>query len=75
MDISQVMLDRPTGIEFATDLSLKYVYIMEIKENSAADLSTVQIDVGDQLVAINGDECIGKQFASVAEMCQYLAFI
>mmetsp|Transcript_6009 Transcript_6009/g.15299 ORF Transcript_6009/g.15299 Transcript_6009/m.15299 type:complete len:389 (-) Transcript_6009:2101-3267(-) len=64
----EVALDRPTGIEFATDLSLKYVYIMEIKENSAADLNPVQIDVGNQLVAINGEECIGKRFADVAAL-------
>lgn len=62
----EVSIDRPTGIEFATDLSLKYVYIMEIKENSAADLSPVPIDVGNQLVAINGEDCIGKRFADVA---------
>jgi len=64
----EVTLDRPTGIEFASDLSLKYVYVMEIKENSAADLSPVEILVGDQLCAINGDECIGEPFAKVAEL-------
>lgn len=66
--LCQVTLDRPTGIEFATDLSLKYVYVMEIKENSAADLATVKIDVGNQLVGINGEECIGQPFADVANL-------
>lgn len=26
----QVEVERPTGVEFATDLSLKYVYCMEV---------------------------------------------
>jgi len=62
----EVALDRPTGIEFATDLSLKFVYVMEVKENSAAQLSATPVEVGDQLVGVNGDECIGQAFGDVA---------
>jgi len=64
----EVSLDRPTGIEFATDLSLKFVYIMEVKENSPAQLSPTPVEVGDQLVAVNGDECIGQAFGDVATL-------
>ena len=34
----EVSLDRPTGVEFATDLSLKFVYVMEVKDNSPAQV-------------------------------------
>ena len=64
----EVSLDRPTGVEFATDLSLKYVYVMEVKENSPAQLSVTPVEVGDQLVGVNGDECIGQPFGEVAEL-------
>ncbi|EKX31146.1 hypothetical protein GUITHDRAFT_149482, partial [Guillardia theta CCMP2712] len=64
----EVSLDRPTGIEFATDLSLKYVYVMEVKDNSPAQLSVTPVLVGDQLVAVNDEECIGMPFAQVADL-------
>lgn len=64
----EVSLDRPTGIEFATDLSLKFVYVMEVKDNSPAQLSVTPVEVGDQLVGVNGDECIGMAFGEVAEL-------
>jgi ferredoxin len=64
----EVSLDRPTGIEFATDLSLKYVYVMEVKDNSPAQLSVTPVEEGDQLVGINGEECIGQAFGDVAEL-------
>lgn len=64
----EVSLDRPTGIEFATDLSLKFVYVMEVKDNSPAQLSVTPVEVGDQLVGVNGDECVGQAFGDVAEL-------
>lgn len=64
----EVSLDRPTGIEFATDLSLKFVYVMEVKDNSPAQLSVTPVEVGDQLVGVNGNECIGQAFGEVAEL-------
>ncbi|KAJ1490515.1 hypothetical protein T484DRAFT_1935189 [Baffinella frigidus] len=64
----EVEVERPTGVEFATDLSLKYVYCMEVKDNSPAQLATTPIRKGDQLAGINGEECIGKPFAEVAKM-------
>mmetsp|Transcript_43075 Transcript_43075/g.86636 ORF Transcript_43075/g.86636 Transcript_43075/m.86636 type:complete len:363 (+) Transcript_43075:21-1109(+) len=71
MDMEQrfyeVSLDRPTGIEFATDLSLKYVHVMEVKDNSPAQLSPTPVEVGDQLCGVNGEECIGEAFKDVAE--------
>eukprot|EP00961_Rhodomonas_salina_P052339 702561-Rhodomonas_salina.2 len=56
----ELTLDRPTGIEFATDLSLKFVYVMEVKDNSPAQLSVTPVEKGDQLCGINGEECIGE---------------
>jgi hypothetical protein len=61
----EVEIERPTGVEFATDLSLKYVYVMEVKDNSPAQLATIPVQQGDQLVGINGQECIGLPFAEV----------
>jgi predicted metalloprotease with PDZ domain len=58
----EVEIERPTGVEFATDLSLKYVYVMEVKDNSPAQLATIPVQQGDQLVGINGQECIGPSF-------------
>eukprot|EP00288_Rhodomonas_lens_P009326 CAMPEP_0177731016 /NCGR_PEP_ID=MMETSP0484_2-20121128/22318_1 /TAXON_ID=354590 /ORGANISM="Rhodomonas lens, Strain RHODO" /LENGTH=305 /DNA_ID=CAMNT_0019244085 /DNA_START=209 /DNA_END=1126 /DNA_ORIENTATION=- len=64
----ELTLDRPTGIEFATDLSLKFVYVMEVKDNSPAQLSVTPVEKGDQLCGINGEECIGEAFKDVAEL-------
>ncbi|CAM9963068.1 unnamed protein product, partial [Heterosigma akashiwo] len=56
-----INLSRATGIDWGTDLSFRWVYVMNIEPGGAADL-TDQIKKGHQLIAVNGQSVLGASF-------------
>ncbi|CAM9356806.1 unnamed protein product [Choristocarpus tenellus] len=54
-------ISRSTGIDFSTNLSFKWVYVGGMDPSGSAAASG-KINLGDQLVAINGEPMAGAPF-------------
>jgi len=64
--IVTVSLDRRTGIDFGCDLSLSWPYVLGlVPDGSAARTGLVQL--GDQLVAVQGNSVLGLPLGEVME--------
>jgi ferredoxin len=62
-----VNLDRNTGIDFGSDISLRWPYVFGLNpDGSAARLGLV--DIGDQLVAVDGNLIFQLEIGSIMEI-------
>jgi len=61
-----VAIDRVTGIDFGCDITLRWVYVLGLTPNGAAE-RTGLINLSDQLVAVAGGSVIGLPIGEVMD--------
>mmetsp|Transcript_24449 Transcript_24449/g.31759 ORF Transcript_24449/g.31759 Transcript_24449/m.31759 type:complete len:309 (+) Transcript_24449:104-1030(+) len=61
-----INLSRATGIDFGTDISFRWVYVMGLEPGGAADLTGL-VEKGHQIVAVNGESVLGATFDYVMQ--------
>ena len=65
--ILTVSLDRTTGIDFGSDLALRWPYVLALTPNGDA-MQTGQVQINDQLLAINGQSVVGARVADAMDL-------